>query len=219
MNLGKGIKPLINWLAKRRNNQQITSEQEIKTSIWRDTGQVYYLLNTLKLSYESEYGPVTFESLNVSSLAALLSELNDTQHPHLKQKVTAGQTFAYSVSLCGVTWEESENSTRVKAISEAAMLRSTQSDFVHSQAVFKHESFLEHNDILNAPTSAHSGGVFTYPNISIEQFVDQLAHTNASISHKLRRRINVQPENFKRLFTEQEQSEVNALLQIEANAK
>jgi hypothetical protein len=150
----------------------------------------------------------------VSSLTALLGELQNTQHTHLKQKVTAGQTFAYSVSLCGVTWEEHQDSTRVKAIAEAAMLRSTQSDFVCSQAVFKHQYLLEHNDILNAPTASNNGGVFTYSNVSIEQFVAQLEHTNATISKDLKRRINVQPDNFKRLFSEREQNEVNKLLQI-----
>jgi hypothetical protein len=214
MKLGKGIRPIINWLTRGINKHEITVVQETKTSIWRDTGQVYYLLNTLKLSYESEYGAVTFENLNVSSLTALLAELQNTQHTHLKQKVTAGQTFAYSISLCGVTWEEHQDSTRVKAIAEAAMLRSTQNDFVRSQAVFKHQSLLEHDDILNAPTATNKAGVFTYSNVSIKQFVAQLEHTNATISQDLRRRINVQPDNFKRLFSEREQHEVNTLLQV-----
>ena len=141
MSMVKIVKPLFNWLSARKSSLQIAPAKQIKTSVWRDTGQVYYMLNTLKLSYESEYGPVTFDNLSITSLRALLSELAHTQQGHLKQKVTAGQAFAYSISVCGVTWEESDDSTRVKAISEAAMLRSTHSNFVRSQAVFKHESF------------------------------------------------------------------------------
>jgi hypothetical protein len=219
MKLVSAIKPIINWISRSEKNTQLAPGQEITTSMWRDTGQVYYFLNTLKLSYESDYGLVSFENLNLDSLSSLLSELRDTQQPHLKQKVTAGQTFAFNISLCGVTWEESADSIRVKAIAEAAMLRAVNSDFVRSQAVFKHESFLEHNDILNAPSISNNGGIYTYSNISIEQFVEQLEHANSTISNNLKRRINVQPENFKQLFSEHEKTVLDNLLSPSENMK
>jgi hypothetical protein len=212
MKLVSAIKPIINWISRSEKNTQPAPVQENTTSIWRDTGQVYYFLNTLKLSYESDYGSVTFENLTLDSLTSLLSELHDTQQSHLKQKVTAGQTFAFNISLCGVTWEENADSIRVKAIAEAAMLRAVNSDFARSQAVFKHESFLEHNDILNAPSISNNGGVYTYSNISIEQFVEQLEHANSTISNNLKRRINVQPENFRQLFSEHEKMVLDNLL-------
>ncbi len=219
MKLVNAIKPIINWISRSEKKTHLAPVEEIKASIWRDTGQVYYFLNTLKLSYESEYGSVSFENLNLDSLTSLLSELGSTQQPHLKQKVTAGQTFAFNISLCGVTWEESADSTRVKAIAEAAMLRSVNSNFMRSQAVFKHESFLEHNDILNAPTASNHAGVYTYSNISIEQFVEQLEHANSTISNTLRRRINLQAENFKQLFSEHEKTVLDNLLNPSENTK
>ena len=219
MKLVSVIKPVINWISRSKKNTQLAPVQESTASIWRDTGQVYYFLNTLKLSYESDYGSVSFENLNLDSLTSLLSELRNTQQPHLKQKVTAGQTFAFSISLCGVTWEENADSIRVKAISEAAMLRAVNSDFTRSQAVFKHESFLEHNDILNAPSISNNGGIYTYSNISIEQFVEQLEHANSTISNNLKRRINVQPENFKQLFSELEKTVLDNLLGPSENMK
>lgn len=212
MKIVSAFKPIINWISRSENNTQLAPVQKTTTSIWRDTGQVYYFLNTLKLSYQSEYGSVSFENLNLDSLTSLLSELRTTQQHHLKQKVTAGQTFAFNISLCAVTWEESADSTRVKAIAEAAMLRSVNSDFLRSQAVFKHESFLEHNDILNAPSISNQSGLYTYSNISIEQFVGQLVHANSTISNDLKRRINVQPENFKQLFSEHERTILDNLL-------
>jgi IS30 family transposase len=209
------IQPIIDWLTQKNASPNLIEKEQSHQSIWRDTGQVYYMLNTLKLSYETQYGPVTFENLNLETLPKLLSDLEASTSKSLKQKETAEQKDAYVISLCGVTWEENENGTRVKAITEAAMLRSTQSDFRRSQAVFKHEQFLEHNDILNAPSLADKKGVFTYSNISIEQFVHQLERANSTISDNLRRRINVQPDNFKKLFSENEAAEIDALLNLD----
>ena len=209
------LQPIISWLTQKNNNLNLIEKEQTKQSIWRDTGQVYYMLNTLKLSYETEYGPVTFENLNLETLPKLLSDLEASDSKSLKQKETAEQKDAYVISLCGVTWEENEDSTRVKAITEAAMLRSTQSDFRRSQAVFKHEQFLEHNDILNAPSLADKKGVFTYSNISIEQFVHQLERANTTISDSLKRRINVQPENFKKLFSDNEAAQIEELLSLD----
>jgi hypothetical protein len=216
MKLSKAFQPLISLLKNTKELKQSQSSDVIETSLWQDTGQVYYLVNTLKLSYESEYGPVTFENLNLHSLRSLLDELKHTQTPHLKQKVTAGQTYAYNISLCGVTWQQNENSTRIKAITESAVLRSLSSDFKRSQAVFKHEVFLEHHDILNAPSTNNQNGVFTYSNVSIEQFIRHLEQANAEISSDLKRRISVNPENFKALYSNHEQAEIDALLKLDS---
>lgn len=214
MKLRKAFQPLISLLKGSRDLNRSLSSDSIQTSLWRDTGQVYYLLNTLKLSYESEYGPVTFENLNLNSLRSLLNELNNAKSPHLKQKVTAGHTCAYNISLCGVTWQQNEDGTRIKAIPESAMLRCVSSDFKRSQAVFKHEVFLEHHDILNAPSVNHQNGVFTYSNVSVEQFIRQLEQANADISSDLKRRISVNPENFKALYSAHEQAEIDGLLNL-----
>jgi hypothetical protein len=207
------IKPL-SRLFESDTKKDLVVKDAVKDSIWRDTGQVYYMTNTLKLSYETKFGPVTYENLSLESLPKLLKELNAPYNPLLQQKETAEQKDAFVISMCGVTWEENETSTRVKAITEAAMLRSVQSDFKKSQAVFKHEYFLEHNDVLNAPSLSNSNGVFTYANISIEEFVEQIEIANTHISAELKRRINVQPDNFKSLFSASEEQALGHVLNV-----
>lgn len=211
MSLLSILKPLSRLFATDTKNDLVVKDA-VKESIWRDTGQVYYMTNTLKLSYETKFGPVTYENLTLEALPQLLKELNASDNPLLQQKETADQKDAFVISMCGVTWEENENSTRVKAITEAAMLRSVQSDFKKSQAVFKHEYFLEHNDVLNAPSLSNNKGVFTYANISIEEFVTQIELANSQISADLKRRISVQPDNFKTLFSAAEEQVLGKVL-------
>ena len=211
MSLLSIFKPLARLFPRDTKNDLVVKDA-VKESIWRDTGQVYYMTNTLKLSYESKFGPVTYENLTLESLPLLLEELSASNNPLLQQKETADQKDAFVISMCGVTWEENENSTRVKAITEAAMLRSVQSDFKKSQAVFKHEYFLEHNDVLNAPSLSNNKGVFTYANISIAEFVAQIELANTHISADLKRRISVQPDNFKSLFSAAEEQALGKVL-------
>lgn len=213
MSLLSIFKPLTQLFATDTKNDLVVKDA-LKESIWRDTGQVYYMTNTLKLSYETKFGPVTYENLTLESLPQLLEELSASDNPLLQQKETADQKDAFVISMCGVTWEENENSTRVKAITEAAMLRSVQSDFKKSQAVFKHEYFLEHNDVLNAPSLSNNKGVFTYANISIEEFVTQIELANTHISADLKRRISVQPDNFKSLFSIAEEQALGKVLNV-----
>ena len=46
-------------------------------SIWRDTGQVYYLENTLKLTFQSNSGAITIEKMSLESLPRVLKELQN----------------------------------------------------------------------------------------------------------------------------------------------
>lgn len=218
MSLLSIFKPLTQLFATDTKNDLVVKDA-VKESIWRDTGQVYYMTNTLKLSYETKFGPVTYENLTLESLPQLLQELSASDNPLLQQKETADQKDAFVISMCGVTWEENKNSTRVKAITEAAMLRSVQSDFKKSQAVFKHEYFLEHNDVLNAPSLSNNKGVFTYANISIEEFVAQIELANTHISADLKRRISVQPDNFKSLFSAAEEQALGKVLNVSSKEK
>lgn len=211
MSITSLLKPL-SRLLKRNSKPNMLVKDEVKESIWRDTGQVFYMTNTLKLTYASKYGPVTHENLSLATLPELLNEIRNSNNALLQQKETAEQKDAFVISMCGVTWQENAESTRIKAISEAAMLRSIHADFKKSQAVFKHEYFLEHNDVLNAPSISNTHGIFTYANISIEEFVNQIELANMKISKELQNRIPVQPANFKSLFSEHEAQALNQLM-------
>ena len=61
---------------------------------------------TLKLTYQSNAGKITVEKLSMTSLPQVLAELQalDTVST-LARKETANQVDAFSVSVCGVTWQ------------------------------------------------------------------------------------------------------------------
>ena len=181
-------------------------------SIWKDTGKVYYLENTLKLSYDSELGKVTYEDLNLEKLGQVLSELAYSDRKGSNQKSTANVKDALTISICAVTWHQKDGSTRIKAIPNAAVLRSKSSDFQQSQAVFRHEHQLEHDDVLAATNVNGKNGVFTYTGISVEQFVKQIEYTNQALSSDYKKQISVKQDNFKQAFTENEEQAIQSLL-------
>lgn len=203
-------------LAKLFKRFQVQSNRSVEPSssninaisIWKDTGQVYYLENTLKLTYQSNAGKITIEKLSLSSLPEVLAELQGLDNAStLSRKEVANQVDAFSVSVCGVTWQTSHDgqSVRIKALPEAATLRSPTACFTKSQAVFKHAFMLEHDDLLT-PTSSNKPGVFTYNRISITDFIDQLTLSNEKIAQSQKAKITVGNENFESAFTEHEQS-------------
>ena len=194
-------------LSRRRGNQAV--------SVWHDTGQVYYLENTLKLTYQSKSGPITIEKLSLNAIAEVLTQLQalDASSPLSRQEV-ANQTDAFNISICGVTWQKSSDgsTTRIKALPEAALLRSPTACFSKSQAVFKHAFLLEHDDLLTPTTSSGRPGVFTYNRISIAEFTQQIAAANARLSGKDKPAITVGFDNFNTAFTEHEQQTIEAII-------
>ncbi|APD86792.1 hypothetical protein BM527_12200 [Alteromonas sp. Mex14] len=187
-------------------------------SIWRDTGQVYYLENTLKLTYQSNSGAITIEKVSLESLPRVLKELQnlDVNSPLARQEV-ANQTDAFYVSVCGVTWQRSSdgNNVRIKALPEAAVLRSPTACFTKSQAVFKHAFMLEHDDLLSPTSSSSKPGIYTYNRISIADFTEQLKRSNAQIAPSHKAKVGIQYENFKSAFTEHEQAIIDQCLETE----
>ena len=177
-------------------------------SLWKDTGQVYYLENTLKLTYQSNAGKITIEKLSMTSLPQVLAELQalDTVST-LARKETANQVDAFSVSVCGVTWQTADNgqSVRIKALPEAATLRSPTACFTKSQAIFKHAFMLEHDDLLT-PASLSKPGIFTYNRISLNDFISQLALANEKLANGQKATVSVGHQNFETAFTDHEQS-------------
>ena len=187
-------------------------------SIWHDTGQVYYLENTLKLTYQSNSGAITIEKVSLESLPRVLKELQnlDVNSPLARQEV-ANQTDAFYVSVCGVTWQRSSdgNNVRIKALPEAAVLRSPTACFTKSQAVFKHAFMLEHDDLLSPTSSSNKPGIYTYNRISIADFTEQLKRSNAQIASPHKAKVGIQYENFKSAFTEHEQAIIDQCLEKE----
>lgn len=203
-------------MLSRKESTSLSTEQDNQVvSVWHDTGQVYYLENTLKLTYQSKSGPITIEKLSLHAVADVLAQLQalDASSPLSRQEV-ANQTDAFNISVCGVTWQKSSDgtSTRIKALPEAALLRSPTACFSKSQAVFKHAFLLEHDDLLTPTTSSGRAGVYTYNRISIAEFTQQLAAANARLASKDRRKITVGFDNFNTAFTEHEQQAIEAII-------
>lgn len=144
----------------------------------------------------------------MTSLAQVLAELQalDTVST-LAQKETANQVDAYSVSVCGATWQTADNgqSIRIKALPEAATLRSPTACFTKSQAIFKHAFMLEHDDLLT-PASLSKPGIFTYNRISLNDFISQLALANEKLANGQKATASVGHQNFETAFTDHEQS-------------
>lgn len=202
-------------LSRKESTSLSTDQDNQVVSVWHDTGQVYYLENTLKLTYQSKSGPITIEKLSLHAVADVLAQLQalDASSPLSRQEV-ANQTDAFNISVCGVTWQKSSDgtSTRIKALPEAALLRSPTACFSKSQAVFKHAFLLEHDDLLTPTTSSGRAGVYTYNRISIAEFTQQLAAANARLASKDRRKITVGFDNFNTAFTEHEQQAIEAII-------
>ncbi len=204
-----------------RNKTSVTNTDNtannVAVSIWKDTGKVYYLENTLKLSYDSELGKVTYEDLNLEKLSQLLVELDNTDRKGSNQKTVANVKDALTISICAVTWQQKDGSTRIKAIPNAAMLRSKTSDFKQSQAVFRHEHQLEHDDILATTNVNGKNGVFTYSGVSVKQFVNQIENINQALTDEYRKQISVKQDNFKQAFTDNEEQAIHTLLDFSEN--
>jgi len=200
--------------AKGKHAVEPSASTNTAVSLWKDTGQVYYLENTLKLTYQSVAGKVTIEKLSLSSLPQVLAELQALDNATaLSRKEVANQVDAFSVSVCGVTWQTSQDgqSVRIKALPEAATLRSPSACFTKSQAVFKHAFMLEHDDLLT-PSTSGKPGIYTYNRISINDFIKQLTVANEKIAPSQKAKITVGNENFETAFTEHEQSVVDKFI-------
>ena len=197
---------------KAKDKAQVL-ESGYKASVWRGTGKVYYLEDTLKLTYQSNSGPISIEKLSVGKLSEVLQQLTQlSENSPLAQSRTASQKDAFCVRLCGVTWQQNGDSVRIKAIPQAALLRSRTQCFSRSQAVFRHAFLLEHDDLLSPTLSHNKAGVFTYNRISIQEFTQQIMTVNARLAAPLRRAISVKAENFDTAFTAHEKQQIDSLI-------
>ncbi|MEQ3512867.1 hypothetical protein ABMY35_05795 [Pseudoalteromonas sp. BZB3] len=189
-------------------------------SLWEDTGKVFYIENTLKLTYESNGGSITLEKLSMQALPDLINNISLLpENSPLAIKNTANQKSAFNISLCGVTWQKNANATRIKAIPDAALLRSQTACFSKSQAIFRHATLLEHDDLLTSSLIQPKAGQFIYNRITVEQFTQQIKIANKRISEDLRKKVLINQDNFDSPFTEHESEEIERLIDINLQKK
>lgn len=189
-------------------------------SLWEDTGKVFYIENTLKLTYESNGGSITLEKLSMQALPDLINNISLLpENSPLAIKNTANQKSAFNISLCGVTWQKNANATRIKAIPDVALLRSQTACFSKSQAIFRHATLLEHDDLLTSSLIQPKAGQFIYNRITVEQFTQQIKIANKRISEDLRKKVLINQDNFDSPFTEHESEEIERLIDINLQKK
>ena len=209
---------------KRAFKKSAPSKSTVPTaqpfSIWEDTGQVYYLENTLKLTYQSNSGLITLEKLSMSELPNVIKdiELLPSSSPLAIANIEQQQS-AFNISICGVTWQKNEHTTRIKAISDAALLRSQTACFSKSQAIFRHATLLEHDDFMTSSMAHPKRGMHIYNRVSVEQFIQQIVAANARISSELRKTVLIKSDNFDRPFTEHETAQIEQLININPQKK
>lgn len=187
-------------------------EESLITNLWEDTGRLYFLLDTLKLSFESEVGLVTYERLSIDMVKDILQQIKAGKSAAFRQKVVAEQTSEIRISVCGMTWQTLHGQSRTRAITEAAVLRSTEPDFFKSQALFKHadrQADLDPN-ILSLP---NQGNVFTYDRVSVSDFFTQIKTINTRFEPENKASINLNRENYLAPFSDNEQSVIDNLEQ------
>lgn len=183
-------------------------EESLISQIWEETGRMYYLPATLKLSYESELGLVTHEKLSFEDVLGILDELKLARTKAFTQRVIAGQSTEIRLSICGITWQTLDNKTRSRAVTEAAVLRTTDPAFVKSQAVFKHADRIADLDpnILTLPNQTN---VFTYEQITPAQFLTQIIELNKRFHPDEESQLTTTRENYLSTFTEHEQGVID----------
>ncbi|PAJ74769.1 hypothetical protein CJF42_08800 [Pseudoalteromonas sp. NBT06-2] len=171
---------------------------------WQDCGDIFYLLDTLKLTYESTEGLVTIEKLSKESL----NDLMGGQLP-LLEKIQTSQCITLSV--CAVSLQNLANKKRTKAISDAAFLRLFKDRGLQSQAQFHHPELPLDNKADALTRYDFKRGINTVYDLSLSSFITVLTKKNADYISKFGRNSSVKSDNFDRIFTNYELQKVSAI--------
>ncbi|MBQ4845979.1 MULTISPECIES: hypothetical protein [unclassified Pseudoalteromonas] len=211
---------LTTWFTSRmaksrpRPNKGTRATEACTHSQWKDTGKVYYVLETLKISYVSNNGDITFENLSEETVASLILDIYEPGNAQLTPKVIAGVQSCLHISVCGISWQENGSQLRIKAIPNAAVLRTRNSIFSNSQAQFQHASFAVDESTLEIPERAATPSIFTYRNIDLAQFISQLKQANAALPDTLPRKPPICRNNFMKVYSEHEASILTQLSSV-----
>lgn len=191
------------WL-KNKPPKPLISEKPETGTLWRDTGPLFYLLDTVKLTVETEQGLMSLEKVSLSQLEQIIVDIQTKAEGAVIPKQLVGQEALICISLCAVSWQEREGEKRIKAINEAAVLRLKQQGKCHSQAVFKCE-----NSDLSSPIEldsmcSYSPNTHQYYDITPRQFIERILFNNNRLPRELLSKVSVNSNNFTSLFSRNE---------------
>lgn len=194
------MRKILDQLVQRKPAQSKAPEKSEPRAHWQRSGHIYYLLDTLKLSYESHCGRVTYEKISVDSLHELCDEL--VRGRQIAPRETAHVPELFSLSVCGVCWEELGSQIRTKAIPEAACLRFENIEHTASEAKFQMVDRMTDDGVTPL---AHQFGfdkaIRRVNNISVDEFIQFLKKCNTHIPGHLVNKLAIRSENFDSVFT------------------
>ena len=209
------MKKILDQLVQRKMNIGKAAEKASPQANWQCCGHIYYLLDTLKLTYESHCGRVTYEKLNLESLHELCNELQRGRY--IAPKYTAHLPEIFSLSVCGVCWEELGSQVRTKAIPDAACIRFESIDHVASEAKFQMSYRLSDDGMT--PLANQAGfdrAVRRVTNISVSEFIRFLKACNTHIPQHFVSKLAIRSENFDSIFTPTESHLLSQTLEQES---
>ena len=200
----KYLKDIFNRKHKEKINLLTGSKQSSNTLIiknkieqWQDSGDIYYLLDTIKLTYESEEGLITIEKLSQQSFDSLMKgELPLSNQVQISDCMT--------LSVCAVSQQHLATQNRTKAIANAALFRVFPKAKLQSQAQFQHAQ-LPLDSKLNALTRYNfKRGINTVYGLTLKNFIKTLTIKNNAYIAKHGNKSSINSDNFESIFTNYE---------------
>jgi len=191
------------------NDNPMESKELIKkeyTDTWQDCGDIYYLLDTLKLTYESSQGLITIEQLPPESLRDLMKG----KFPLLQQLESSE---CITLSVCAVSLQNFESEKRTKAIANAALFRFFKHSDLQSQAQFQHADLPIDGKIDALTRYDFKRGIHVSYGLSLKKFITVLINKNTYYVKKFGKTpSSVRADNFQTVFTNHELAKFSELL-------
>lgn len=192
------------------NSEATISDHHSKPE-WTTSSDIFYLLDTVKISYDSPLGKITVENVCLENCAECLASLK-----HIA-KNTDYSNCPFIITVCGVTWDVVERSRkitqrRVRAIPKAAGLRFFGDNRIDSDAYFYQANRLV---LDNSPsdyfTDRQVGEAKAVAQLTPEQFIKNLQQNNQQFIKTHGKPLYLHKANFEEPFSEHER---NSLAQL-----
>ncbi len=195
------IQTLSNKL-KAHAQQGLVSAETAKTH-WQKCADIYYLLDTVKISYNADFGNVTLENMHFEEITDCIHSLTTLQKGRVQSPLT--------ITVCGVTWDvltlpEQDMQHRVRAIPKAAGLRYFADNCISSDAYFYQASQLALDAVPSDYFSDRKiGEAKAVSALTLKQFLHKLQQNNQQFLQQYGKPLHLHKANFEEPMTEHEQ--------------
>ncbi len=191
------------------NDNPMGSKELIKKEYidsWQDCGDMYYLLDTFKLTYESTQGLITIEKLPPESLRDLIKG-------HFALLETLEISECITLSVCAVGLQHFENKKRTKAIANAALFQFFKDSDLQSQAQFQHADLPVDGKTDALTRYDFKRGMHISYGLSLKKFIAALINQNAHYVKQFGKKPSaVRADNFQIVYTNHELAKFSEIL-------